>query len=126
VSENLDQAINRIKEEERLYKEDKRGKLTIKHIDTANATVKMIMQAPIHDLIKKIMILRVGSPVMKQKPMSHLSIALQLGMREGEVAKLEREGVQIVTEFMEKVCLQDSVEKFNKEGNQNDVKNILA
>ena len=122
---NLQEAINKVEAEDRLYSE-KRGKLVINHERTANAMVKMVMLAPIHDTIKRIMILRIGSPLLKQKPMSHLAIALQLGMKEAEVFKLEKEGIEVVTEFMDRICLPEAVGKFNKEGNANEVKNILV
>jgi hypothetical protein len=103
-----------------------RRHVTINHVDTANAAIKMIMSTPLHDKIKRIMIMRIGSPILKQKAMSHLAIALQLGMREGEVLRLEMEGVMIVRDYMDKVCMKDSMDKFNKEGKPNDVKNILT
>ena len=121
---NLQEAINKVEAEDRLYSE-KRGKLVINHERTANAMVKMVMLAPIHDTIKRIMILRIGSPLLKQKPLSHLAIALQLGMKESEVFKLEREGIEIVTEFMNRICLPEAVGKFNKEGSESEVRNIL-
>lgn len=121
----FEQIVNKLEAEKKAEKQINRVKTTINHVETANAAVKMIMLAPLHDKIKQIMILRIGSPLMKQKAMSHLAIALQLGMKESEVFRLEMEGVQIVRDYMEKVCLQDAIGKFNKEGSEAEVKNRL-
>ena len=123
---NLNQVIHELEQTKREPSQSERTKTTINHVDTANAAIKMVMLAPLHDKIKRIMILRIGSPILKQRAMSHLAIALQLGMREEEVFRLEMEGIQIVRDFMEKVCLTDSVAKFNKDGSEAEVRNTLS
>ena len=122
---NLEQTIRQVEAEDRPWSQ-KNGKKVINHVKIANDMVKMICMSPVHDLIKRIMILRIGSPLMNQKPLSHLGIALRLGLKENEVFRLEREGIGIVTEFMERVCVQDAVGAFNKEAKVNDVKNIIS
>jgi hypothetical protein len=122
---SLNQAIEYAEREKREDVTPFRRKLVINHEQTANAAIKLVMLTPMPQLIREIMIMRIANPALKRGAMSHLAIAMQLGMREGEVLKLECEGVQIVREYMRKTSLHDGIGKFNKEGNENEVRNII-
>jgi hypothetical protein len=123
----LEQVNRIIAEEERLHKTEN-GKLVINHAKTADAMIKFICMAPVDNYIKRIMVMRIGSAFKNQKaqPMSHLQIALLLGETEEKIFQLEREGIVVVSEFMERVCLADGVNAFNKERSiENDVRSTL-
>lgn len=126
----LDEAGNRIKhlfpDEGKLYDQTKNGKVILNHANTANAMIKFVYIAPLDKTQKKILMLRIGNPLASGKSISHLAIALQLGLRENEVVRIEAEAVKIVSAFMEKVCVLDGVGAFNKETKlENEVKNSL-
>jgi len=70
---------------------------------------------PMSPEIKKIMVLRIGNPLTKKSEMTHLAIALQLGMREEEVFQLERIGIEKVSKYMERTTIQDGINSFNKD-----------
>lgn len=92
-----------------------RDKKNIDHVKTASAMVKFINCVPMSPEIKKIMVLRIGNPLTKKSEMTHLAIALQLGMREEEVFQLERIGIEKVSKYMERTTIQDGINSFNKD-----------
>jgi len=123
----IDEANHIIAEQDRLHKTEN-GKLVINHSKTADAMIKFICMAPVDDYIKRIMVMRIGSAFKTQKaqPMSQLQIALLLGETEEKIFQLEREGIAVVSEFMERVCLADGVNAFNRERSiENDVRSTL-
>lgn len=86
----------------RLYSRQN-GRLVVDHARTANAMVMFIANIPMDKYIKKILIMRLGCPLINHKPMSHLQVALRLGMKESEVQQLEDAGKTICNEYMERV-----------------------
>ena len=122
---SLNQAIEYAEREKREDVTPFRRKLVIKHEETANAAIKLVMLTPMPQIIREIMIMRIANPALKRGAMSHLNIAMQLGMREGEVLKLEIEGVHLVREYMRKMTFADAIGKFNKENNADEVKRII-
>jgi len=85
----------------KLY-EKKDGKMHVDHASTANAMVMFIANVPMDKWIKKIMIMRIGAPLLNKAAMSHMQIALRLGMLEKEVQEIEAEGIRICNEFMDR------------------------
>lgn len=79
------------------------GHLVVDHAKTANAMVMFIANIPMDKFIKKILIMRLGCPLINKKPMTHLQVALQLGMKEAEVVELEQVGLQECNSYMERV-----------------------
>ena len=68
------------------------------HVDHVKANTNMglfIGHLPMDPWIKKIMIMRIGSFILRKPPMSHLEIALQLGMTEEEVKELSKKVVAV-------------------------------
>lgn len=78
------------------------GRLVIDHERTANAMAMFIANTPMDTIIKKILLMRIGAPLIHKKPMSHMAIALHLGMMQAEVKELERIGLDQCNEFMER------------------------
>lgn len=85
------------------------------HVQVANQIVKIINVLNIDPYIKKVMTLRILGPITTGKERTHLSIALELGIMAQEVREIEREGILIVNDILQKVCSADFVEKFNKD-----------
>lgn len=121
---NLDAVPYALRKDVGLEKKD-RDLLRISHMETANASIKLIQVAPLHETIKKILTLRIGGPIVNKREMTHLAIALRLGLKEDEVRRLEAEGVAILKDYMTKICISDGIGVFNKEGSENKIKNTL-
>ena len=122
VPMSFNEAIAYVEAEKRDNTPIKSGHKTVmKHEETANAAIKLIMQTPMKQIIREIMVMRVANPVVNKKAMSHLEIALATGMLEREVFKLEMEGIQLVRRFLEKTSISDTIGKFNKESKPNEV-----
>lgn len=68
--------------------------LHVDHAPHADLMVRYINNIPMDNIIKTIMIMRIGSPLLKKKPMSHLAVGLSLGISEAEVKELERLGIE--------------------------------
>ena len=112
----------------KLYSYDKDGKLVVDHLAVANVLGKFIELCPMDPWIRKVMILRIGSPLLKQKPMSHMQIAIQIGATVKEVEEMEVHGKIIVGRFLERCSAREAVEKVNRDGsmtNINQIKNTL-
>lgn len=67
--------------------------LVVNHAQHADLMVKYIANIPMEPIIKTIMIMRIGSPLLKKKSMSHLAIGLSLGIPEIQVQELEQRGI---------------------------------
>lgn len=102
---SLDQASEVLKKrqagKERLYSINK-GRVVVEHISTVNALCKFIATLNIDNWIKKVLIMRIGAPLIHKKPMTHLQIALKLGMKEEEVKELEAVGIEICNEALKR------------------------
>lgn len=92
---------NRRTGKDKLYKREN-GKLVVDHVRTANAMSMFIVNIPMQKIFKKILLMRIGSPLIHKKPMSHTAIAIELGMTEPEVREIEKIALGICNEFMEK------------------------
>lgn len=68
--------------------------LTVNHEQHADLMIRYISNIPMDNIIKTIMIMRIGSPLLKKKPMSHLAIGLSLGIPEIQVKELEQLGIE--------------------------------
>ena len=114
----------------KLYKLKKDGRVTVDHVATANVLSKFIELCPMDKWLKKVMLLRIGNPIINQKAMSHMQIALLVGTDVNEIIEMEKAGKMIVGQFLQRCTTQEAVKKFddkhkNKSG-INDVKNILT
>lgn len=90
---------NRRTGRDKLYKREN-GKLVVDHERTANAMAMFIANVPMDKIFKKILLMRIGSPLIHKKPMSHTAIAMSLGMMEPEVREIEKIALGICNEFM--------------------------
>ena len=98
-----------------LFDRDANGQLKVDHIGAANAMVKMIMLTPMDKWVKRVMIMRIGDPTKKEKPRTHMQVALSLGMMEQEVIEAEQYGMKVVGDFMNRVSSTEFADRFNKE-----------
>lgn len=78
----------------------KDGKIVINHVATANAMAMFLVNVPMPKIFKKVLLMRIGSPLVHKKSMSHMAIALQLGMNVAEVHEIEAEALRICNDFM--------------------------
>jgi len=113
IVDNLDQVDaylkprNKAVEKEKLF-EFKDNVLQIDHVSTANVLAEFINSIPngaMDKWMKQILIMRIGRPALNGKKMSHLAIALELGMRVEEVKELEKIAIKICNDYLERVTL---------------------
>lgn len=115
IVDNLDEVDVHINQRKEGLKNNKlfcfeNGSIKVDHLATAQAMVAFINSIPKLDpWIKKVMIMRIGRPALNGRVMSHMQIALELGMRIDEVKDLERAGVAIANEWMNKVTIMDGI-----------------
>ncbi len=109
IGKRLDKARKRDFDADKTDKEP-----IVAHHAAAMQFIKAISVISMHPIIKKIMIMRISGP-LNGKPCTRMAVAIELGIREHEVKKLEEEGQQILAEFMAKVSSKDFVEKFNRD-----------
>jgi hypothetical protein len=83
------------------------------HVKCANQAIKVIGILPIDDIIKTIMVRRLAHPLIAQCEITHLSLALELGLREYQVKEMEEFGIIVLEEFLNKHTAHDAVAKFN-------------
>ena len=83
------------------------------HLNCANTLIKVISSMPMTEMVKKVMIARIIEPLRSGKERTHLSIALELGIKDGDVIEMEQIGSKIVSEHLNKYCNQEFIEKFN-------------
>jgi len=86
-----------------------------RHEDAANLFLKVLNVLKVDPMVKKIVNMRVLAPLTTGKERTHMSIALELGLREFEVKQMEEAGVNIISEHLEKTSSADFIEKFNRE-----------
>lgn len=91
----------------------KDGKLHVDHVAAANAMVMYIVNLPIDAWIKKIMVMRIGAPLINKAPMSAKQVALALGMYEQEVIECEQEGFARYRELYHTHILNRPIPKLN-------------
>lgn len=102
-------------------------KIKINHKETAHAFLKFIHGVPgILPLTKQVMTLRLMGQSPKYNPLTLLQVALCLGLREHEVEALEKEGIEIAQNFLKRMNLQESIDKFNRDGQEKVVKRIIT
>lgn len=92
---------NRRTGKDKLYKREN-GRLVVDHVRTANAMAMFIVNIPMDRIFKKVLLMRLGSPLIHKKTMTHMAIALSLGMGEPEVREIEKVALGICNEFMQK------------------------
>lgn len=91
------------------------------HAGLANALVKFANVVPgIHALSRKIISMRIVNPGI-----STTKIGLTFGMRDDEILKYERDGINRIKSFLATTSLQEASNKFNVErAIMNEVKNF--
>ena len=113
----------------KLY-ETKDGQVVVDHIAVVNVMAKFIELCPMDRKTKMVMLMRVGSPLLRKRAMSHMQIALMIGATMDEVIEMEKHGKYLVGMFLERCNAKEAVEKFDRlESNKtqiNNVKNTLT
>lgn len=113
----------------KLYDVDANGRVIVDHIAVANVLAKFIELCPMDRWIKKVMLMRVGNPLMNNRKMTHMQIAIIIGATVDEVIELENAGKIIVGRFLQHCSAQEAVDKFNSNSklsrNVDDIKNKL-
>lgn len=97
----------------KLY-ETKDGRMVVDHVAVANVMSKFIELCPMDRWIKRVMLMRVGSPLLRKKAMSHMQIALVIGATVDEVIEMEKHGKYLVGMFLERCNAAEAVEKFDR------------
>ena len=113
------------KAKRRIMNKDKisTGNVSVQHLELANMVVKVINVLNVSPLVKKVVSKRIMSPALYGKELSHLSIALELGMREHEVRMLEKEGVEALSIHLSRVSSREFIDKFNRDKHLNKMVN---
>ena len=97
------------------------------HKDAANLTIKIVNTVRMDPIIKKVMTMRILEPLKTGKERTHLSIALELGIKVGEVHDIETAGLMILEKHLQKVSVIEGVEEFNRDRTvTNAVKNEIG
>ena len=113
----------------KLY-ETKDGRMVVDHVAVADVMSKVIKLCPMDRWIKRVMLMRVGSPLLRKRAMSHVQIALMIGATMDEVIEMEKHGKYLVGMFLERCNAKEAVKKFDRlESNKtqiNNVKNTLT
>lgn len=132
IVDDLDQVDEHIAQRKRdvesgaLFRMDN-GTIKVDHEAAADALINFISAIPNLDpWIKKVMFMRLGAPLIggkRAKKMSHLAIALQLGMKEKEVKDLEKAGKAIANEWMRRVTTEEIIERGQKDGKKSSLIN---
>jgi len=109
-----------------LYHDKDNGRVRIDHKAVAHTMVKFINASGIHPTVKKIMTYRLIGIEPTYLPMSHEGVAIVLGLGIQEVEVLEKEGLNMCQDLMNKCSLQDGINKFNENSSSGtDLKNNL-
>jgi len=85
------------------------------HAEVASQAIKVVNSLPMDPFVKKVMTLRIISPLINGRERSHMSIALELGAPVDDVIQAENYGIEFVNQAMEKCALPDFIGKFNSE-----------
>jgi len=91
---------------------DDNGKLVVNHRAVARKMVRFIRQVKMPEFIKDILTYRILGCEPNYQPMTHMQIALLVGMLEEEVKNFEKEGMEICEDALHKVTLEESDEKY--------------
>ncbi len=110
--ENREQLQNVLKETKIDVTEDKKR---FDHASIASQAIKVVNSMKLDPFVKKVMTLRMMSPIVTGRERTHLSIALELGCSVDEVKQAEQYGVKCVELFLQKCELPEFIEKFNRE-----------
>ena len=86
----------------------------VQHADVANQVLKVVYSLDMHPRIKQVLTLRIMGPINTGREATHLSIAISLGLKEGEVKEMETEGLYQLHEALKAVSSKEFVERFNK------------
>jgi len=69
-------AVNDIKSKP-VVKKDPAGDIVTNHVAAAETVIRIIQLIPMDEWIKRVMIMRIGNPLINQKPMSHIQLLSQ-------------------------------------------------
>ena len=132
IIDNLNQVDGYLAERNKRLDKDKfyqfkDGTIKVDHLAAADAIIRFINAVPNMDRhVREIMIMRIGSPAMKGVKMSHMAIALAKGMSEDEVVFLEKIGVKMTNEYMERVTLLDGMHSGSGKGVTEEILNRVS
>ena len=90
---------------DKLYKTEN-GKMVVDHSRAATTLALFISNIPMDKWIKRVMLMRIGSPLLNRKQMSHMTIALKIGATMDEVIEMEKIGIEICNEYMQKISVE--------------------
>ena len=118
-----DQGAKRLINEEKMSSEQQ---IHMNHPEIANLMIKVINFLKVDPMIQKVISMRLMNPLTHGVEKTHLSIALELGVREGEVREIEQAGMDILEHHLQKTSSKDFIEAFNRETNlENTIQNEL-
>jgi hypothetical protein len=109
-----------------LYHRDETGKLVINREAALNTMIKLIIAAPLHRLVKEVLVLRLAGDGPDSMAMTHIQVALRLGLTVDEVKVLEKDGQHQMSAFLNTHTVQDAIEIFNRsDKHKNEVNKIV-
>ena len=83
------------------------------HVEMANLMIKVINVLNIEPVIKKVVSMRLMSPLTHGCEKSYLSIALEIGTTEAEIKEIEKAGLELLQRHLSTVSAPDFMKKFN-------------
>ena len=83
------------------------------HLMVANTMIKALNSLKVDKTVVKIISMRILAPLQTGKERTHMSIAIELGMREWQVKEAEVAGVQILEDCMMKFSEKEFIDKYN-------------
>lgn len=90
---------------------DRHKSIKVDHVALATQFIKMANITPgIHQLSRKIISTRIMNPGI-----STAGIGLSMGMRDVEVLKYERDGLNRIKEYIRLTSLEEAAEKYNRD-----------
>jgi hypothetical protein len=95
--------------------ENKAKRMQFDHAAIASQTIKLINSMRIDPFVKKVVTLRLLGPCTTGRERSHISIAMELGVRVHDVVQAEDYGKAAMLAFMNSTDLQEAVERYNRD-----------
>ncbi len=87
--------------------------ITVGHAESGNLLIKLINTIHMDPVIKKVLTMRIVGPMTTGVERSHMSIAIELGINCDEIHEIEAAGMEIVDSYLQRICAEDYVGKFN-------------
>ncbi len=94
---------------------DPNGDINVHHVDAFILMASIIDCVPMDHWNKKVLMMRLANPLTKDRAMTHIQIAIQLGATEEEIKTIEEESMKIIKDFLDKHTSIEYLDKFNRE-----------